>query len=302
MERIPVIRIALGLLLLTSATLAGAQTASCASCDGGSAAPPSYMIPVPDFPAPHEPVWLAIFDPVRRHPDEPGLVSIWREAPDPVWVGARTIRFDAHGLAYYPSLVDLLEGTYVAAYFDQQTSPAPGDVPKVLLRFIVSRAGPMNVVEYFNTALGHYFITGDPAEIEKLDTGAIAGWQRTGESFQAFPPDQIPSFGQPVCRFYGLPSAGLDSHFYSASQEECAAVKARWPDQWIPETDAAFGVLGDTYAFDCTHLFRLYNNRADVNHRYTTSTAIRDQMIAQGWILEAAFFPPHDDPYTMCVP
>ncbi len=80
-------------------------------------------------------------------------------------------------------------------------------------------------------------------------------------------------------------------------------MRSNWPDKWILEADAAFGAMGDTYPFDCPHpLFRLYNNRADVSHRYTASQAIRDQMIAQGWVLEAAFFPPYDDPYSMCLP
>ena len=33
-------------------------------------------------------------------------------------------------------------------------------------------------------------------------------------------------------------------------------------------------------------IYRLLNNRADVNHRYTTSTSLRSQMIAKGWISE----------------
>ena len=33
-------------------------------------------------------------------------------------------------------------------------------------------------------------------------------------------------------------------------------------------------------------LYRLYNNRPDVNHRYTTSLTIRQQMINAGWIPE----------------
>jgi len=33
-------------------------------------------------------------------------------------------------------------------------------------------------------------------------------------------------------------------------------------------------------------VYRLYNNRADTNHRYTTSLAIRSQMIAKGYIPE----------------
>ena len=170
------------------------------------------------------------------------------------------------------------------------------------MQFIVSATGPVEVIEYFNPRLGHYFITADRAEIEKLDSGVIAGWQRTGESFRALPPGEIPSFGLPVCRFYGLPSAGLDSHFYSALADECDVVKEKWPDRWILETDAAFGALAPSFPYEyCAPLFRLYNNRPDANHRYTTSTVVRDRMIAEGWILEARYYDPYTDPYTMCV-
>ncbi|TMH01092.1 MAG: hypothetical protein E6H69_08290 [Betaproteobacteria bacterium] len=33
-------------------------------------------------------------------------------------------------------------------------------------------------------------------------------------------------------------------------------------------------------------IYRLYNNRADTNHRYTTSLAVRAQMMNAGWIAE----------------
>jgi len=33
-------------------------------------------------------------------------------------------------------------------------------------------------------------------------------------------------------------------------------------------------------------VYRLWNNRADTNHRYTTSLAIRAQMLAKGYIAE----------------
>ena len=42
----------------------------------------------------------------------------------------------------------------------------------------------VDVVEYYNATLDHYFITADPAEIALLDGGGLGGaWQRTGESF-----------------------------------------------------------------------------------------------------------------------
>jgi hypothetical protein len=33
-------------------------------------------------------------------------------------------------------------------------------------------------------------------------------------------------------------------------------------------------------------IYRLWNQRIDTNHRYTTDTAIRQQMLAKGWLAE----------------
>src|SRR3954466_3000275 len=45
----------------------------------------------------------------------------------------------------------------------------------------------VTVVEYYNAALDHYFISPLQPDIDALDSGRLAGWARTGQSFQAFP-------------------------------------------------------------------------------------------------------------------
>src|SRR5215471_20933655 len=75
------------------------------------------------------------------------------------------------------------------------------------------------VIEFYNAAQDHYFITASPAEIADLDTGVHPGWQRTGLSFDAYEANLASA--NPVCRFYIPPSLG-DSHFFSASPDECA--------------------------------------------------------------------------------
>ena len=78
-------------------------------------------------------------------------------------------------------------------------------------------------------------------------------------------------------------------------------MKEKWPNQWMLETEAAFGAIDDLFPFEnCTPLYRLYNDRPDANHRYTTSTAIRDRMLAEGWVLEAAYDRPYEDAFSMC--
>jgi hypothetical protein len=199
-------------------------------------------------------------------------------------------------------------GAYDAAYYDDDVPPPDFDLapPRAVFQFTVADDEPPTVVEYFNATLGHYFITLRADEIRRLDSGEITGWQRTGETFHAMPAfAAMPSYALPVCRYYGLPSAGIDSHFFSADPDECAAVAALWPDRWILEDRAAFAAV-DVFPIECSDglrpVFRLFNNRPDASHRYTVSPAIRDQMIAQGWIEEGPDFYPWEDRHAMCVP
>ncbi|HQR10056.1 MAG TPA: trypsin-like peptidase domain-containing protein [Casimicrobiaceae bacterium] len=145
------------------------------------------------------------------------------------------------------------------------------------------------VVEFFNSALNHYFLTANAGEIGDLDAGVRAGWERTGLRFLAY---ARPVAGaNPVCRFYRKPSYG-DSHFYSASPQECAATTAGYPDEWISESAAAFYIqLPDAKSGACpdgTQPVWRFFNKVTVNHRYTAEQVIRDQMRARPsvWIPE----------------
>jgi hypothetical protein len=149
-----------------------------------------------------------------------------------------------------------------------------------------------SVVEYYNASLDHYFITPLATEIDALDSGLIAGWTRTGLAFGAT--DAAAAGLNPVCRFY-IPPVHGDSHFLSASPDECAAVRARIGDDpnfsgYIEETPAEFYValpdpLG-TCPAGTTNVYRLWNARADSNHRYTADFATRESMLAQGYLAE----------------
>jgi hypothetical protein len=84
-------------------------------------------------------------------------------------------------------------------------------------------------IEYYHAAFDHYFITSLPAEIAALDAGTLTGWSRTGRGFSVFPAlPPAPVAAAPVCRFYIPPQHG-DSHFFSASAAECAAIRDRIP-------------------------------------------------------------------------
>ena len=92
-----------------------------------------------------------------------------------------------------------------------------------------ARAGIVSAVEYYDAALDHYFVTAIPSEIAALDGNQFPGWLRTGLSFNVLEAGSGVTGSTPVCRFYGSPDAGLDSHFYSASPLECQEVLQRFP-------------------------------------------------------------------------
>ena len=157
-----------------------------------------------------------------------------------------------------------------------------------------SPAAPVQVpaVEFYNASRDHYFMTSDANEIALLDSGTLTGWTRTGERFSVFAhPADVQARGALVCRFYGRPEAGLDSHFFSASADECSAVASKFSAAWLLESTDVFGVQLPHLVTGACPLFtapvyRLYNGRSDANHRYTSSLAIRQQMMQAGWVPE----------------
>jgi hypothetical protein len=118
------------------------------------------------------------------------------------------------------------------------------------------------------------------------------GGQRTHYSFKVFDPATPVAGASPVCRFYGVPEAGLDTHFYSALPFECDALPRKFAG-WKEETDNAFGVwLPDPQTGQCpamsVPIYRSWNTRGDSNHRYTTDPAVQQQMIARGYDAEGS--------------
>ena len=155
-------------------------------------------------------------------------------------------------------------------------------------------------VEYYWAARDHYFISADPAEIALLDAAPPGGWVRTGESIGVYA-QPTGSATSPVCRFY-IPVAYGDSHYFSASPSECLAVRTKFPMFTYEAPNVFYVSLPDQVRGFCpaghVPVYRLWNNRADTNHRYTTSKTIRDQMLAKGYITEGY----GENFVSMCVP
>ena len=152
-----------------------------------------------------------------------------------------------------------------------------------------------SMVEYRNARLDHYFMTPDAAEQAAIDRGDVGpDWQRTGETFPVVVgpgcPQAVDGGFHPVYRFAGIPGRGPDSHFFTATQRECAVVRDRADWGWGFE-GAPFWAEeprdGACAAFR-RPLFRVYNagRGGTPNHRYTTDPAVVTGMVAQGWIDE----------------
>ena len=178
----------------------------------------------------------------------------------------------------------IAEATYAVAYGGGRSLPA--------------QPVPVPVVEYYHRALDHYFITWVAEEIAALDAAKDAGgWIRTGRSFKAYATAQFDT--SPVCRFYIPPELG-NSHFFGSGSAECDATEHRNP-RFVLESPKFMHVrlpLRGECPADTVSVYRVFNNRKDTNHRYMTDPAIRDQMAAQGWLVEGE----GPDSVVMCAP
>ncbi len=163
----------------------------------------------------------------------------------------------------------------------------------------------VTVVEYRNASLDHYFVSALAPDIDALDSGRTPGWTRTGLSFKAWPAADLNV--NPVCRFYIPPQRG-NSHFISASPDECANVLDRTRSDpnysgYVYESPNVFYIaLPDVATGACpvgtTPVYRLFDNRVDANHRYAADRAARTDMLAHGYIAEG--YGP--DAVAMCAP
>ena len=197
------------------------------------------------------------------------------------------------------------DADYYAASYWQWSLPLPTSAPPGTWRFEVVFNGQtqsvnfqvgatepprVEVAEYYAASLDHYFMTAFTDEEAKLDAGVpIAGWKRTGESFSAY--SASGSGLSTVCRFFGTPGLGVNSHFYTAFDFECAAVKKL--AGWTFEGNA-FYIAADVLQCPASTrpVYRLYNNGmgGEPNHRYTTSWPVISEMQSVGWVLEGIVF------------
>jgi hypothetical protein len=154
---------------------------------------------------------------------------------------------------------------------------------------------PRLIVEFENSQLGSYHLAA-PDEANWMDQGGAGpGWVRTGESF--WEESALANLVGAPCRFYGSVSPGPNSHFFTLNAAECAwltSLAAKLPPdvpKWnyegfafnvVPLVDGQCPITERSTA--TAPVYRLYDRA--VQHRYTTSRQIVDQMKGRGWVEE----------------
>jgi hypothetical protein len=203
--------------------------------------------------------------------------------------------FPLPGLISISALATTIDGRMIVGGADATSA--------VLMRLLMNEVvAPATVVEFYNTALDHYFITANPVEAAAVDAGAARpGWTRTGLTFRS-------GGASKVCRFYGNTAAnpatgailGPNSHFYTVTPSECAflvsifrATEKSWHlesyDFGTTPPVVAAGAPDDAAACPAGTLpvYRAYNHGfehgVDSNHRFTSSFGAYQSMIARGW-------------------
>jgi hypothetical protein len=244
-------------------------------------------------------------------PDGTYFMVLSYDASTPQIKGMSSTRVTASGRTYHPSALPCtssmasvpeipIPNTPVATHIDVHAI-APAFVPcsgGKTYDYSIAPQIPVTVVEYYNAALDHYFITWHADEIAILDAGVqIRGWMRTGKTFKAY--GSAYAGTSDICRYY-LPPAFGDSHFFGRGTAECNATGLAHP-AFVLE-DAKFMAMFLPTAGNCpvatSPVYRVFSNRADANHRYMTDRATRDQMVAAGWLAEGD----GPDLVVMCAP
>ncbi len=196
--------------------------------------------------------------------------------------------------AYVPNPLD----PTAMARFIKMNGVVGGRIDDLLLDVHVPFAnagGETEALEFHNTILDHYFLAAGADEIDGILHGAAGpGWELTGQSFKVWPqmPSDAATLAVPVCRFYGAPAGGPNSHFFTAEPDECDLVKRSggWYYEGIGFYIRPVDASGQCPA-GYLQVMRAYNNgfpSNDSNHRFSTSDSTMRAMADRGWTVEGA--------------
>ncbi|MEO8739181.1 MAG: hypothetical protein ABI537_05695 [Casimicrobiaceae bacterium] len=138
-------------------------------------------------------------------------------------------------------------------------------------------------VEYYCAATDRYLTSTASEEIAALDGTLAPGWARTGETFNVYA-TSVPSTAS--CRFCAPPRTA-DGGRRAGPPAGCGKTATRFTNAWPVDTATLAEPALPNADGSCTAgsvpVFRMVDNRPDLNNRYTASLAIRDAMLAAGW-------------------
>lgn len=163
-----------------------------------------------------------------------------------------------------------------------------------------------NIEDFPGSPGGHFFYTENVAEQASVDSGISGRFVRTGRTFKA-------SGTKPLCRFYGSPVPGPNSHFFTILDSECDRLKGlqKVPrpldvPQWNYEglsfsaVPAQVSAAGESCTAGTIPVYRAYNNAYpssgpkntwDSAHRFSTNWKDIEQMVTSfGWRDEGIAF------------
>ena len=100
-----------------------------------------------------------------------------------------------------------------------------------------------------------------------------------------------------VYRFFGVPGAGPNSHFFTRDRAECGLVdrSGLWSFEGLPffaTPPLTDGTCPAPFAQTRVPLYRVWRPFGDSNHRFTTDRPVVQQMVDKGWV---------DEGVAMCV-
>jgi hypothetical protein len=161
--------------------------------------------------------------------------------------------------------------------------------------------------EYYHAGMDHYFRTALASEMDVLDSGQIPGWKRIGigselKVFSRSVNSTAAPGSVPVCRFLKVYPDGY-SHILSSVPAECLHLAetgfGTLESMSVFHVAAADPVTGscpenvwveNAYGLSTTvvsrPVYRLWNGKAEANHRFVSGLAKRNEMVARGWIPE----------------
>lgn len=151
---------------------------------------------------------------------------------------------------------------------------------------------PITVVEYFNSTLNAYFITGRSSEQSDLDASPY--FLRTGMSFQALSTNPVTGGAGGICRFYvALATPHTSTHFYGRQGVDCESLRSKnlsgftWEgfDFAFPSTPTSANVCPNGTK-PIYRSFRAASGGVTPNHRYSSDPTSYASNAALGFVGE----------------